>query len=495
MASFPTNATNTKAQELIQTLWRFERCGQFEKGLREFSADWASPDFLPDSRGLLPQLKAELNLRFASLLGYQGHFRKLPGSQLRARDILTAALGELETLGDEEKAAECENHIALTYSRTGEYAESRTWLDAARSRPLHETNIHRLASVMYEMLINVSEERFAENVEIYGRNEHIFRIWADDWIGASFYINAGIGFVETGRLDEALRCYEEGRYRSQRSSIWMYLGSIENERALVFRSLGRFDEAHEAVDRGIEVFQLIGDMSREGLLWDTKAGIYLDAKRYDEALITVESAIALLKDGENKGFLAETLVTEARILALIGRVRSALSVLTEAVQMAKTYSGNELASVLIARFEKSLQMRNEFEMRKHSLSELESGALELEIPPSLAAYSQYQGIWINNGHLEQIGIHKGTLTIAVEAPVKRGDLVAVSEIGSGEISCGFYDSDFGLVCLEGCGSEPQLFDVDSIKIIGKIVGIVGEAGPDGKRVVRPIETRGSFPEV
>lgn len=495
MAAFPTNATNTKAQELIRTLWRFERCGQFEKGLREVSVDWAAPDFLPDSRGLPLQLRAELHLRFASLLGYQGHYRKIPGSQLRARDILTAVLGDLESQGNEEMAAECENHIALTYSRTGEYAESRTWLAAAKARLLPETNIHRLASVMYEMLINVSEERYAENVEIYHRYGSVFRTWADDWIGASFYINAGIGLVETGRLEEALRCYEEGRYRSGRSSIWMYLGSIENERALVFKSLGRFEEAHAAVDRGIDVFRLIGDMSREGLLWDTKAGIYLDAKRFDEALVTIESAVSLLKNGENKGFLAEALVTEARILARIGHLRAALSVLTEAVQMAKTYSGNELAKVLIARFETSLQERNESEKGKRSLSELESGDLALEIPPSLAAFTRYQGIWINNGHLEQIGIKKGSLTIAVEAPIARGDLVALSEIASGEISCGFYDSDFGLVCLEGCGSEPQLFDLDSVKVIGKIVGIVGEAGADGRRIVRPVEGRRSFPEV
>jgi hypothetical protein len=39
------------------------------------------------------------------------------------------------------------------------------------------------------------------------------------------------------------------------------------------------------------------------------------------------------------------------------------------------------------------------------------------------------------------------------------------------VSCGFFDSDFGIVCLEAGGSEPQLFDKSDIKILGKIVGV------------------------
>ena len=488
----PLTNLQLRARELIQTLWSLERRGQFEEGLNAMSEDWADPNFLPDVTGLPPHAAAELHLRFASLIGYQGHYRKIPDSQLRARDVLTSVLGEFESLSDEEKASECENHIALTYSRTGEYAESRTWLAAARNRPISETNIHRLASIMYEMLINVSEQKYQANVEAYRRYECAFRKWSDDWIGASFYSNAGIGFIEEGEPEQALRCYEEGRFRSERSSIWMYLGSIENERAHVFKSLSRYAEAHRAADRGIEVFRMVGDISREGLLWDTKALILLDEHRYDEALRVIEKAIGLLRDGENKGFYAEALTTEAIILTWLGNLTSAVIALTDAIQLARIYSGYEFAKGLIRQFEKALKEKFGENTRKRN--GLETGELSLVLPPPLAGFDKYQGIWINNPHLECAGIEKGSLGILVDTKVQRGDLAAVSVTSSGEIFCGFYDHDFGVVCVEGCDTEPQLFDSDAVTILGKIIGVAREPDHEGRRVVEPVAPK-SFPEI
>jgi hypothetical protein len=75
-------------------------------------------------------------------------------------------------------------------------------------------------------------------------------------------------------------------------------------------------------------------------------------------------------------------------------------------------------------------------------------------------------------------------------------LVAVSELASGEISCGFFDSDFGVVCLEGCDSEPQLFDQQDVKIIGKIIGVCGtDKDLDGKLIVRPLTPRRESSEI
>ena len=95
MNSPPTNL-QARAQELIQTLWGLERGGRFEEGLNAISENWSDPNFLPDVTGLPPHAAAELHLRFASLIGYQGHYRKIPDSQLRARDVLTRVWGELE---------------------------------------------------------------------------------------------------------------------------------------------------------------------------------------------------------------------------------------------------------------------------------------------------------------------------------------------------------------------------------------------------------------
>ena len=51
------------------------------------------------------------------------------------------------------------------------------------------------------------------------------------------------------------------------------------------------------------------------------------------------------------------------------------------------------------------------------------------------------------------------------------DLVALNEIATGSVMCGFYDSDCGLVCLEGIGEDARFFDESEIEVLGKIVGV------------------------
>lgn len=490
MNEFPQIKTS-HAVELCRSAWAFERRGDFEAGLLEFSKNWAEPDYLPDTADLEQTVSAELLLRFASLVGYQGHFRKINGSQLRARDILTGALEAFESCGNQEKAVECSNHIALTYWRTGELQEARSWLSSAAVRNIDPTNLHRLATIAYEMLANVSEQKYEQNIRLYNIHEGTFREWSDDWIAASFYINAAVGFMECGHAKDAIACLEITDFRAERSAMHLQHGFVQNELAHVYLSEGRFEKAHFYVDRGIEIFRRIGDQTREGMLWDTKASISLEQGDIDEALATINRAVDILKDGENNAYLAEAYTTQAKILVWKDDLSGGISSLFEGAKIAETYTGREFAKTLISQFEAELEKKNAGSMPGERRSNgLEEGALELVLPPTLAVHSRYQGIRINNDHLHCVGITNGALVIAADsADISRGDLVALSENASGEISCGFYDLDFGVLCIETCDGEPRLFDPGDVSIIGKIVGIAGEPDQAGLRTVTPIRSR------
>lgn len=487
-------SVQARAEATARSAWEAERQGSYELGLLHFSDQWADPEFEPDISGLPERLAAEIRLRFASLLGYQGHLRKIKDSQRRACDILTSALAVFDRLGIEEKCAECENNIALTYSRTGEYAEVHVWLDAAMKRDLPETNINRLASVLYRMLITVHQRKYSETLEIYKDHEPRFRRWADDWIGANFYTNAGVALGETGSPDASITCLQVAAERAERGSNKPQLASIQNELAHVYLSLGRFERAHVYVDKGIDLYREIGDQSREGMLLDTKAVISLSEGNFEAALKTIEKGIYILKDGENKAFLAEAYATEAKILVWLDDLTGGISALFEAAKLAETYSGREFAKTLISQFEVELEKKNAGRKPAERRSNgLEETGLELILPPKLALHDRYQGIRINNDHLLCVGIETGSLVIAAATTeINRGDLVAISENDSGEISCGFYDLDFGVMCLETCDLEPRLFDPADVTIIGKIVGIADEPDQDGLRKVTPIVDRPTF---
>ena len=480
---------HTRAVQRCRNAWACERCGDFESGLLDFSPDWADPEFLPAVDGLPENLASETLLRFASLLGYQGNAQKISGSQVRARDILTRALGYFIQAGNEEKAAECENHIALTYSRTGERAEARTWLSAASLRDLPPNSLHRLATIAYEMLMNVGEQKYDDNIALYDAHEPAFREWADDWIAASFYINAAVGFMESDRPDDAIACLEVADLRAERSSMLLQRGFVQNELAHVYRSVGRYEKAHFYIDTGIEIFRSLSDHTREGMLLDTKASIYLLEGDLERARDAADLAIATLEGGENTSYLAEAYTTQARILVFLDQFAAGVSALFEGVQLARKYSGPEFVSSLIGQFDAAVREKNNPAVVRDRSHGLESEGLVLDLPASLAGYTHYQGIRINSDHLACVGIQRNSLVVSVKTEIERGDLVAVLEKDSGEISCGFYDFDFGVLCIEDCGSEPRLFDPNEVEIIGKIVGIARDPDSNGLRTVMPIKER------
>ena len=218
--------------------------------------------------------------------------------------------------------------------------------------------------------------------------------------------------------------------------------------------------------------------------------LFLDEGRYEEALDAVDQGIAILRKSENFGYLTETIATKARIQLFANDFSTATLTLLEAVEIAKVRISEDAAMRLIREFEQALEDRNSG--RGRALEVAKSGLagddLKLVLPTSISHYDDYQGIWISNSDLEPYGLARGSLAVVVDDKIRRGDLIALVELSSDLVSCGFYDSDFGIVCLEAGGSEPQLFDKSDIKILGKIVGVCNaEKNADGTLDVIPLD--------
>jgi len=118
---------------------------------------------------------------------------------------------------------------------------------------------------------------------------------------------------------------------------------------------------------------------------------------------------------------------------------------------------------------------------------MHTGDIELVLPASVAEYGDYKGLWIHTDHFESIGVKRGDLAILVSGKVERGELVAVADKKTEAVSCGFYDSEFGIVCLDLGDGEPMLFDSNDVEILGKVIGTsTGKPDVDGKTHVRPL---------
>lgn len=484
------NTFHTDVTVSTGNLFKLERCGKYEEALAEIRHIWKDTNDFPDVDDFAPRAAAEIILRCGALIGFLGHNKQIPNSQEKSKNLLTEARNRFLDIYDVEKIAECENYLALAYLRAGEMVEAETWVEEAFSHSLDETSETWIYIHLTKSLIDISAGKYREIVENLKPLEKHFKKLGNYFLLGSFCTNLAVALRNLGKLPEALKYYESARFYHQRSGHRIYLGTIENNLAYIYKSQRRFKEAHQAIDNGVEIFKKVKDRTREGFSLDTKAQIFCDEGKYPEALKIIEKAIVILSKSENAGYLVETCLSKAKILLYLEDFTAGFMCLSDAVQLAKTKISEEKAKNLIKEFEATLKEKTAPKLNK-IISEKETSGekLELILHPTIAHYQEIQGIWIKSSNLENFGLRKGALAVVTKAELKRGDLVAINEIATDSVICGFYDydSDFGLICLERIDAEPRLYNETEIEILGKIVGVgSSEKNPGGKIVVEPL---------
>jgi tetratricopeptide (TPR) repeat protein len=470
-------------------LFKLERCGKYEEALAEIRYIWEDTNSFPDVAGFAPRAAAEITLRCGALIGFLGQLKQIPNSQEKSKNLLTEARNRFLDIYDVEKIIECENYLAMAYIRTGELVEAEIWVEEALSHNAGKVCDARLYSHITKSYILLSNAKHKEILEYLCPLESTFLKFGDNFLLGCLSTNVSLAYKQLGNTVESLKYLEFARAYHQKSRHQIYLGTVENNLSQLYKVEKRFAEAHRTIDSATKIFRKVKDRTREGFSLDTKAQIFCAEGRYAEALEAAEKALAILSKGENASYTIETYLSKAKILLYLKNFTAAFLCLSDAVQLARTKVSEEAAENLVRDFEallkeKGTAMINRTFLEKESLRNEE---IELILPPTIAHYQHFQGVWIKNSHLESFGLRKDSLAVVTKTEIKRGDLVAISELETDSVMCGFYDSDFGLICLEGIGDEPRFFDKSEIEILGKIVGVgVADKKATGKIEVKPL---------
>lgn len=475
-------------------LVKLERTGRYEDALAMVRHIWPDLSTMPDVANLESRDAAEMLLRCGSLLGFLGHVRRIPNSQERSKNILTEARTRFLDIYDVEKIADCENYLALAYWRTGEINEVEAWIEEAQSHNLPATSFQVLYSHIIRCLSLLGAKDHSGIISYLAPLEPDFLASAEAGLKGDFYNHCGIAHQELGSTGDAMRCFELALEFHQRSGHKTYLATVKNNVAMLFKKLQKPAEAHYAVDDAIKIYRQIKDRTREGSSLDTKAQIYFSEGKYEAALESLEKAVAKLLKSENAAYLIEALMTKVKTLVFIDNISEAALCLIHAVDIANKTTGEKSARALTEEFEAALKERAALVQAEKAGSEAAAARdealgddIQLVLPPSISHYTDYQGVWINGNHLEDAGLTKGSLAVVVRQSVRRGDLVAIAEIGSDLVSCGYYDADFGVVCLEGADAEMQIFNQDEVKVLGRIVGVCNTGkNAQGKMIVEAV---------
>lgn len=324
-----------------------EEKGQYEKAFALLAPYWDGSEQFPNAIGLTGEESAELFLRFGGVIGFLGNSQKISNSQEISKNLLTQARQRFIRLSNVEKTAECENYLALAYSRTGEFTEAFDWLRESLSRKLPENHPTRINSYVIETLLDLDGGKYEKVLTRAGELREIFEKHASDLHNGCFYNHLAVAHKNLGNNEEALRYLKSARAFFQKADHEIYSGATENNLAQLCHKIGLFDEAHLCAQKASEIFEQIGDRTREGYCLETRAQIFTAEGKFEKALKFVNDAIELLEGGESYRKLVESYRTKIYILLALDRLTEALTVMTAAHNLAALYISQQLSREVI----------------------------------------------------------------------------------------------------------------------------------------------------
>lgn len=338
------------SQNLINTLTEVkiaEDRGQYGKAFSLLKPFWNDFEQFPNAIGLMPDECAELFLRFGSIIGFIGNSQTIFNSQEISKNLLTLARQRFISLSKTEKAAECENHLALAYARTGEFTEALDWLRESESRKLPNSHPTRIHSYVIETLLDMDGGKYQKLLSRCDELEIIFKKHASDVFNGCLQNHFAMAHKNLGNTDKALEHLKSARDFFKRANHEIYYGAAENNLAQWCHAVGQFSEAHECAERARSIFEKIGDKMREGFSLETRAQIFAAEGKDETALKYVNEAVEMLEGGESYRNLIETYRTKIRILINLNRLPEALTVMTAAHNLAALYISQELSKEVI----------------------------------------------------------------------------------------------------------------------------------------------------
>ncbi len=215
--------------------------------------------------------------------------RNVSGAQEQAKDLLSEALRKFQSQGQYKKASEAQYELGICYWRLGAYDEARVVMSEALGA-LKESDVELKAKILVRRtLVEISENRYYDALNILKEAEPVFESASDAlkgrWHGQKGLVLRRLATAE-GRTDYADRAIIEftaAIYHYEQAKHERYCALNLNNLAMLLYKVGRYEEAHEQLDRAQLIFTRLKDTGNLAQLDETRARILIAEKKYREA--------------------------------------------------------------------------------------------------------------------------------------------------------------------------------------------------------------------
>jgi tetratricopeptide (TPR) repeat protein len=293
--------------------------GRYEEARDELGELWAGVGEHPQL-DFTPQIRAEVLLQCGTLSGWLGSANQLD-VQEKAKDLLTEALHIFQTFNLNTKVSETRYELGMCYFRKGAYDEARVVLEEALQRLENEELYAKI--LIRQTIIEIWVGKHLEAWAMLDRARPAFENATDAlkgrWHGQMGLVLKRLATAE-GRIDYADRAIIEftaAIYHFEEARHERYCAMARNNIAMLLYQVGRYDEAHEHLDRAHTFLEKLKDVGLLAQVEETRARVLVAAERYIEARQVILEVVDTFEKGGEQALLADALTikatTEARL--------------------------------------------------------------------------------------------------------------------------------------------------------------------------------------
>jgi CheY-like chemotaxis protein/tetratricopeptide (TPR) repeat protein len=322
---------------------QFEKAGEYEAACEALVEFWPEREGPPKLEELDEPTKAEVLLRIGALAGWLGSTSQTEGSQETAKNLITRSIEIFEDLGQASGVAEAHADLALCYWREGAFDEARINLAEALSRLKSEDSDLKACVLIRSGMVERRSGRLIEALRCYEESAPLVEQSTEHALKGSFHNSFGavlsrLAGAENREdyLDRALIEYAAASFHFEQTGHVRYRARVENNLGYLLIAVSRFNEVYVHLDRARGLFLELGDVGAAAGVYETRARALLTEGRVGEAERVVRSAVKTLERGGEQALLAEALTTQGIVLARLGKYPRSKELLDRAIEVAET---------------------------------------------------------------------------------------------------------------------------------------------------------------
>ncbi len=318
-----------------------EDSGEYIRATQTLGKWWQGIGSRPEMGDQLASERAAILSRIGALSGWLGSMQQVPSSQEKAKDLISEGADLFESIGFRQDWAEVRSDLAVCYWREGAFDEARIILEDILGSNDELPPELQGKILLRSVNVEISTCHYARAMSYINKAAPLIEECGNDLLLGKLYFHQALVFHNRGDdenkpdyISLAINGYEQASAHYKKAKHSQYVAVTENNTGNAYRLLKDFPNCHLHLDEALRIYDKLKDKGRAARVYDNKAWAFIAEDNLADAELAALTSVNMLRKGDEKAILAESLTTLGVVLSRGGNIDEAIGTFTNAKETA-----------------------------------------------------------------------------------------------------------------------------------------------------------------